>query len=172
MCICCHALDARTMLQCNKQFRTSAERPVDGSKGQLCLLDPAFCLGFGSMIFVFPQLKRNVSRGEPSSGLLIAFTMGAICSMKFCTWEVNPLPIAAHSYTIEFYNSCPCAKTYLPSHPGFFFYPCVFIQAIFFYFPVSDAQGHSIIIFLILLARSLQANFMSGLMSLVPHLPW
>lgn len=84
-----------------------------------------------------------------------------------------PANNAAHSYTTEFYNSCPGAITYLPSHPGFFFfYPCVFIQAIFFYFPVSDAQGHTIIIFSKLLARSLQANFMSGLMSLVPHLPW
>lgn len=83
-----------------------------------------------------------------------------------------PANNAAHSYTIEFYNSCPGAISYLPSHPAVFFYPCVFIQVILFYFPVSDAQGHTIIIFSILLARSLQVNFMSGLMSLVPHLPW
>lgn len=121
------------------------------------------------MIFVFPQLKRNVSRGEPAldchKGSYMFkenLHMGAEC----------PANNTAHSYTIVFYNSCPSAITCLSSHPASFFYPCVFIQAIFFYFPVSDAQGHTIIIFSILLARSLQANFMSGLMSLVPHLPW
>lgn len=48
------------------KFRTTVERPVDGSKGQLCLLHPAFALVLESVIFVFPQLKRNVSRGEPA----------------------------------------------------------------------------------------------------------